>query len=105
MRILYPGCHALPAVDGEGELLGPDVLPEPRPGRHQAGSGLIGLVQPLLEVGDGLVKCPDLASQGPVGQVCTLLQVRSRYSLLYPSLGQLQHSTSYQQIKITIVKP
>ena len=37
VRILYPGGHALPAVDGEGELLGPDVLPELGPGGHQLG--------------------------------------------------------------------
>lgn len=92
VRILYPGGHALPAVDGEGELLGPYVLPELGPGGHQLGPGLVGEVEPLLERGDGLVQARDLAGQGPVGLVRALLQVGSSDSLLYPSLGQLQHS-------------
>merc|ERR1719150_2360493 len=40
VRILYPSRHALPAVDVERELLGPDVLPQPGPGGHQLGSRL-----------------------------------------------------------------
>ena len=89
MRILYPSRHALPAVDVERELLGPDVLPQPGPGGHQLGPRLRAELQPLLQGRESLVQARHLAGKAPVGLVSALLQVGTRHSFINSCLGQL----------------
>ena len=95
VRVFNPGRHALPAVDVDGELLGPDVLEEAGPGGHQLGPGLTAELQLLLESRESVVESQHLAGQSGIGLVSALLHIRPGYSLINPSLGQLKNIISF----------
>ena len=94
MRILYPSRHALPAVNVDGELLGPDVLQEPGPGGDQLCPGLTANLQLLPESGESVLQTEDLTGQFSVGLVSTLLHIRPGNSFINPRLGQLKNILS-----------
>ena len=89
VRVFDPGRHALPAVDVDGELLGPDVLQQPGPGGHQPSPGLIAESQLLLESRESVLEAQDLTGQFSIGLVSALLQVGTRHSFINSCLGQL----------------
>ena len=93
VRIFNPGRHALPAVNVDGELLGPDVLQEAGPGGHQLGPGLTAELQFLLESGESVVETEDLAGQFSIGLISALLHIRPGNSFINPRLGQLKISS------------